>query len=237
MNRRNHRVDCPNGNATFLPILGRRVATFKNKSIGLKPFCGVLFSAALLVGASAGIPAKAASQSFSLTSPDLASGKFSDEFLLNGFGCKGSNISPTLQWSRVPDGTKSLSIQVQDIDAPTGSGMWHWAVYNIPPSVSELAQGAGNSQSKLPKPAIGGNTDFVDTGVTAGNGNYAGPCPPVGDKPHRYVFTIYALGVENVEAAAGIPTTGTPALHSFVFNKGLGDKLLGKASFIASYGH
>jgi phosphatidylethanolamine-binding protein (PEBP) family uncharacterized protein len=71
--------------------------------------------------------------------------------------------------------------------------------------------------------------------VTGVNGNYGGPCPPTEDKPHRYVFTLYALAVADVEAAGGIPKTGTPALHSFILNKGLGDKLLGKASFTARY--
>lgn len=237
MNQPNRLVDCPKGHATSPFTLGRGPQRSRKMSLGPKLPGKVLISAcALLISAFTGISANAASQPFSLSSPDLVSGKFSQKFLLNGFGCKGSNLSPALEWSNVPVGTKSLSIQLQDIDAPTGSGIWHWAVYNIPPTVSELVQGTGNSLNKLPKLAIGGNTDFVDTGVTNGNGNYAGPCPPVGDKPHRYVFTIYALAVENVEAAAGIPVTGTPALHSFVFNKGLGDKLLGKASFTALYG-
>ena len=79
-------------------------------------------------------------------------------------------------------------------------------------------------------------SDFFDTDATGGNGNYDGPCPPTGDKPHRYVFTLYALAVEDVEKAGGIPRTGTAALHSFVLNKGLGADLLKKASFTATYG-
>ena len=173
---------------------------------------------------------------FSLFSPDLSSGRFTDKFVLNGFGCSGSNTSPELRWLNVPPGTKSLALQVYDPDAPTGSGFWHWAVYDIPPNVTRLAQGAGNNAATLPAGAYGGNTDFMDTGATGVNGNYGGPCPPAGDKPHHYTFTLFALAVPSVQAAGGIPRTGTAALYGFVINKGLGDALLGKASFTATFG-
>ena len=194
---------------------------------------------ALAVAALAGLAgcgSTPTSSAFTLDSPDLASGRFDNKFVLNGFGCKGENVSPALVWSNPPAGTKSYAIQVYDPDAPTGSGFWHWGVYNIPASVTSLAQGAGNSAATLPAGANGGHSDFHDTGATGGNGNWGGPCPPVGDKPHRYVFTVFALGVDNLHAAAGIPKTGSAALHGFVLNKGLGDKLLGKASFTATYG-
>ena len=145
-------------------------------------------------------------------------------------------MSPALEWRNVPAGTKSLALQIHDPDAPTGSGFWHWGVYNLPPTTTGLAQGAGNSPATLPAPAFGGNTDFQDTGATGANGNYGGPCPPVGDKPHRYLFTVYALAVDDVQKAGGIPKTGSAALYSFVLNKGLGAALLGKASFTATYG-
>ena len=191
------------------------------------------FVAATLAGS---IGQAQAGSKFTLSSPDLSSGTFETKFTLNGFGCTGANISPALKWSNIPAGTKSLALQVRDRDAPTGSGLWHWAIYNIPPTATGLAQGAGNSPSALPAPAFGGATDFLDTGVTGADGNYAGPCPSVGDKPHHYVFTLYAVAVDDVQAAAGIPKTGTTALYSFVLNKGLGSKLLGTASFTASYG-
>jgi hypothetical protein len=63
----------------------------------------------------------------------------------------------------VPAGTKSLALQVQDLDAPTGSGFWHWAVYNIPATATELPQGAGNSSNALPVPVFGGANDLLDT--------------------------------------------------------------------------
>ena len=174
--------------------------------------------------------------SFTLSSPDLTGGTFTTKFILNGFGCTGQNVSPQLVWSGVPVGTKSLQLQVHDPDAPTGAGFWHWAVYDIPPTTTGLAQGAGNSPSTLPPGAYGGNTDFMDTGATGVNGNYGGPCPPAGDPPHRYNFTLYALSVEHVAEAGGIPKTGTASLFSFVMNKGVGPALLGKATFTATYG-
>ena len=173
---------------------------------------------------------------FTLSSPDLASGTFDNQFILNGFGCTGGNVSPELRWENVPAGTQSLALQLYDPDAPTGSGFWHWAVYNIPPAVTQLAQGAGNSPGTLPAGAYGGNTDFMDTGATGVNGNYGGPCPPVGDKPHHYTFTLFALCTPDVRAAGGIPQTGTAALYGFVINKGIGACLLGQASFTARYG-
>ncbi|MDQ2963550.1 MAG: YbhB/YbcL family Raf kinase inhibitor-like protein [Pseudomonadota bacterium] len=173
---------------------------------------------------------------FTLSSPDLASGTFGNQFILNGFGCTGGNVSPALIWSNPPAGTKSFALNVFDPDAPTGSGFWHWAVYNIPPSATGLARGAGNAPAALPAPAFGGNTDFLDTGVTGMNGNYGGPCPPVGDPPHRYIFTLYALAVDDVQVAGGVPRTGTAGLYSFVLNKGIGAALLGKATFTATYG-
>ncbi|MYN19901.1 YbhB/YbcL family Raf kinase inhibitor-like protein [Rugamonas sp. FT107W] len=182
-----------------------------------------------------GAAATARTPAFTLSSPDLASGTFSQRHLLNGFGCAGENVSPALVWRDPPAGTRSYAVQVLDLDAPTGSGFWHWAVYNIPASATGLAQGAGNRAAGLPAPAYGGTSDFQDTGVTGGNGNYGGPCPPAGDRPHRYVFTVYALAVGDLPAAGGVPRSGAPALYAFVLNKGIGGALLGKASFTAQF--
>jgi Raf kinase inhibitor-like YbhB/YbcL family protein len=190
----------------------------------------------LVVAALAGCGAMSPAPEFTLSSPDLKSGVFDNKHVLNGFGCKGQNISPALEWRNLPAGTKSLALQVYDPDAPTGSGFWHWAVYNMPATTTGLAQGAGNRAETLPTGAFGGNTDFMDTGATGGNGNYGGPCPPVGDKPHRYIFTLYALAVDKLEVAGGVPKTGSAGLYGFVLNKGVGPGLLGKASFTATYG-
>lgn len=198
----------------------------------------VIAAMAILCGCASSMSTQTSTPAtFVLTSPDIGSGMaIGQKFVLNGFGCSGGNVSPALSWQGAPAGTKSFAIQVYDPDAPTGSGAWHWAVYNIPSSVTSLPQGAGNASGRLPTGAFGGTTDFLDTGVTGGNGNWGGPCPPVGGKPHRYVFTVYALAVDDLHAAAGIPKSGTAALHGFILNFGLGDKLLGKASFTAYYG-
>ena len=113
-----------------------------------------------------------------------------------GFGCEGGNKSPHLAWSGAPAGTKSFAVTCFDPDAPTGSGFWHWLVINIPPNVTELPLDAGHrSESKLPKGALATRTDFGAPG-------YGGPCPPAGDHPHRYLFTVFAVGSESLQATA-----------------------------------
>jgi Raf kinase inhibitor-like YbhB/YbcL family protein len=193
---------------------------------------GLAIAASVVAGCASSSP----STEFMISSPDLVGASFDNKFVLNGFGCKGENVSPALVWRNAPAGTRSFALQMYDPDAPSGSGFWHWAVYNIPPTTVSLPQGVGNRADRLPQGAFGGNTDFMDTGATAGNGNYGGPCPPPGDRPHRYVFTIYALAVDKLEVAGGVPRTGTAALYGFVLNKGVGPALLGKASFTATYG-
>ncbi len=103
-----------------------------------------------------------------------------------GFGCAGDNVSPQLSWTAGPEGTKSYTIQCYDPDAPTGSGFWHWVLVNIPADVTSLALGAGSENGSLPDGALQIRTD---TGVPG----YAGPCPPEGDAPHRYIFTVRAV--------------------------------------------
>lgn len=192
----------------------------------LSPLAGVLAALTLLGTAHA----------FEVSSPDLkAQGmKLSTEQTLDGFGCKGKNISPAITWKDLPAGTQSLALMVHDADAPTGSGFWHWVVSNIPASANGLPAGAGTGQGTLPAGAVAGATDFLNTGTT-GTGGYGGPCPPEGHGVHNYKFTLFALKVPNIFAAAGIPTTGTAALTGFVLNHGLGPNVLGKASFTATY--
>src|ERR687887_2422558 len=104
-----------------------------------------------------------------------------------GFGCDGGNKSPQLAWSGAPQGTRSFALTCYDPDAPTGSGFWHWVVVNIPATVTELPEDAGNPASgKLPAGALQVRTDF-------GKPGYGGACPPQSDHPHRYFFTIFAV--------------------------------------------
>jgi Raf kinase inhibitor-like YbhB/YbcL family protein len=112
-----------------------------------------------------------------------------------GFGCDGSNQSPHLAWTGAPAGTKSFAVTCLDPDAPTGSGFWHWVVINIPPDATELVLDAGNPKApKLPRGALQTRTDFSTPG-------YGGPCPPPGH-PHRYLFTVFAVGVDSLQATA-----------------------------------
>src|SRR5262244_2925328 len=83
-------------------------------------------------------------QTFTLKSKDIG-GQMTLQQVLNGFGCTGQNVSPQLSWDNAPAGTKSFGVTIYDKDAPTGSGWWHWIVFNIPATVSELKQGAGDA--------------------------------------------------------------------------------------------
>jgi Raf kinase inhibitor-like YbhB/YbcL family protein len=149
-----------------------------------------------------------ASSTFILSSPDIAQGKqMKPAQVFNEFGCSGQNISPGLSWRNAPASTKGFAIMVHDPDAPTGSGWWHWIVYNLPSDVSSLPADAGNpTKGLMPRGAIQGRNDY---GVHA----YGGPCPPPG-APHRYFFRLHALKVEKMD----IPAEASAALIGFNVN-------------------
>ena len=161
---------------------------------------------------------------FKLSSADIKTGApMTDEQVFAGFGCTGKNVSPALTWSGAPKDTKSFALLVHDPDAPTGgAGWWHWAVTNIPADAGELPKGAGKADgSALPKGAAQISTDF-------GGPGWGGPCPPVGDKPHRYNFTLHALKVDKLD----LPQGATAALAGFMINA----NSIGKATLTGKYG-
>ena len=127
----------------------------------------------------------------------------SQEFI--GFGCQGENRSPDLQWSEAPEGTKSFAVTVYDPDAPTGSGWWHWQVYNLPLSVKHLK--AGIVSEELPKGAAQGKNDY-------GAKEFGGACPPKGHGVHHYEFTVYAIKEDKLD----IPDGASAALIGYMLN-------------------
>lgn len=160
---------------------------------------------------------------FRLTSAEIKAGSMIDKkFEFNGFGCSGENKSPSLQWQGAPKDAKSFAVTVYDPDAPTGSGWWHWSVINIPADVTELKSDAGVvGGANLPKGAAHVRIDY-------GVAGWGGTCPPMGDKAHRYIFTVHALKVEKLD----IPADATAALAGFMINA----NTINKASFTAKYG-
>lgn len=140
------------------------------------------------------------------------------KYVFNAFGCTGKNSSPELHWSNPPEGTKSLAITVYDPDAPTGSGWWHWTVFNIPVEISSLKEG---EDFKLLKNIVQGRTDF-------GKPGYGGPCPPEGDRPHHYIFTLHAIKEEKLS----LDSNASGAMVGFTLNA----NTLDKRSFTGMFG-
>lgn len=154
---------------------------------------------------------------FTLKSDDLK-GQLTNKQVFSGFGCSGENISPQLSWEDAPKETKSFALTVYDPDAPTGSGWWHWLVFDISKDKTSLPTGFGNSEQK---DAIQSITDF-------GTSGFGGACPPIGDKAHRYIFTVHALDVETL----GLDKNANPALVGFMLNS----HTISKASMISYFG-
>jgi Raf kinase inhibitor-like YbhB/YbcL family protein len=174
----------------------------------------------MLVACAALSAAPGQTPTFRFWSDDLRSGTVGQEQVYNDFGCTGSNQSPHLAWTGAPQGTKSFVITVYDPDAPTGSGFWHWVVANVPSSATMIAANASRTP-RMPNGALETRTDFGPPG-------YGGPCPPAGDQPHRYIFTIHALSVEKLAVTADT----SAALVGFMTNA----NRLASASFTVRYG-
>jgi Raf kinase inhibitor-like YbhB/YbcL family protein len=142
----------------------------------------------------------------SLTSDDISEGgRLRDAHLADTMGMTGENLSPQLRWSGEPAETESFAVTCFDPDAPTGSGFWHWVVFDIPAPVHELPRGAGSrSVNGLPE---GAKHARNDAGITA----YMGAAPPSGHGEHRYVFAVHALGIPTL----GLDETASPAYVGF----------------------
>jgi Raf kinase inhibitor-like YbhB/YbcL family protein len=142
---------------------------------------------------------------FVVSSSDMQDGKaLSQEQVFDGLGHTGKNISPHLAWSGFPAGTKSFAVTCYDPDAPTGSGFWHWSLFDLPPTITELPAGAASgSLAGLPAGAIHARNDY-------GTSDFGGAAPPPG-APHRYFFAVHALDVETL----GIDGTASPAFVGF----------------------
>jgi Raf kinase inhibitor-like YbhB/YbcL family protein len=132
-------------------------------------------------------------------------------------GAGGKNVSPELSWLGAPKGTLSFALTVFDPDAQHGKGWWHWVQVDIPQTASELWYGDGNSGSHVVKmhyPFF--KNSFGDLG-------YSGPCPPPGDTPHHYVFTLYALNVPTVTLN---PTESPAAASADIASHSVGSAVL-----------
>jgi Raf kinase inhibitor-like YbhB/YbcL family protein len=145
--------------------------------------------------------------SFTVSSTTVTDGSpWGPEQMSGIFGVPGGkDVSPQLSWSGAPGDTKSYAVTVYDPDAPTGSGFWHWTVTNIPASVTELPEGAGDDAgSGLPAGAVQYRND-------AGQARFLGAAPPAGHGEHRYFIAVHAVDVEDL----GVPADASAALVGF----------------------
>ena len=161
-----------------------------------------------------------AQSTFSLSSSSLG-GEATKIEEFNGFGCTGKNESPQLSWENAPEGTKSFAITMYDPDAPTGSGWWHWVVFDIPSTTTTLVSNAGDIKLNLtPEGTIQSVTNY-------GMQGYGGPCPPVGHGLHQYIITVHALKTDTL----GLDKNTNPAIVGYY----LWNNTLAKASIVTYF--
>jgi Raf kinase inhibitor-like YbhB/YbcL family protein len=140
-----------------------------------------------------------APSSFRLSSPTFAAGAvLPDNTVLNGLDCHGANVSPALEWSGAPAGTRSFVMVLDDYEARGGDGFVHWAMYDIPGNATSLPSNAGASEPDFSSGGRHAYNDFLRR-------RYDGPCPPEG-APHKYRFTVFAINLPDIDDA-GTPMT------------------------------
>ncbi len=138
--------------------------------------------------------------SFTVTSTDVAHGERLPTAQVSGImEAGGEDVSPQLEWSGFPEGTKSFAVTVYDPEAPTASGFWHWAVANIPVGTTSLPRGAGDDEGS------GLSEDAVQLRNDAGQRRFVGAAPPEGHIPHRYFVTVHAVDVESLDVEDASP--------------------------------
>lgn len=152
--------------------------------------------------------------------PGIKGTTFPAAQVLSGFGCHGQNLSPEMIWNGAPPETKSFIVTTYDPDAPTGSGLWHWSVFNIPASVTGLEEGVGSVEGAMPEGSVMARNDFSDN-------VYDGACPPEGST-HHYVITVFAMPMETLP----LDGTASSAMVGFFANTAS----LVRASVTVSYG-
>lgn len=168
------------------------------------------------------VPCAASAAGFTLTSPSFPADGTLARAQVNGQArCgHGGDLSPALLWDTPPAGTRSLAVSLFDPDARDGKGWWHWALFDLPPDLRALPEGVG-TPAKTPQGAREATNSFGVVG-------YGGACPPPGDPPHRYVFTLYAIGETRPPFDAGSQAAAVGAW--------LGAHAIGKAQVTARYG-
>ncbi len=152
-------------------------------------------------------------QTFTLKSNELG-GQATKKQAYNSFGCTGENISPQLYWENPPIGTKSFAVSIYDENAPTGSGWWHWLIFDLDKEVRELKSGAGDIKKQ------GAPLNSIQSKNDLGLYGYQGPCPGEGEPYHKYTVTVNALKV----AKLGLDSNATPAITGYYLQQNLIEK-------------
>lgn len=185
---------------------------------------GLLVLSALLCScANINTAAEGPANAFRLTSPGLA-----DNAMLapknvgnnkKNPNCIGQNVSPPLAWSNAPDKTRSFAIFMHDHAGRAGLGVAHWVAYGLPGNVASLAEGEASAVSD----------NIVRGKGTIGTDLFAGPCPPMGNAPQHYVFTLIATDLE--------PDALKPGLTEAELLESLKGHNLRAASLVLRYAH